>query len=257
VTALLASALVLPSIGGANNPDDPNAATKRGAAGGALVGLTMGALAGDASLAAKGAAMGAVAGGVSGSMVDLENSRDNARTDTMADAVAGINTGGGAPVAAEPARPQTWDRLNQMVGTFRADIWGLDEEGNRVSATARVTGSLQTTSSVRLNIDEFDAAGIDGTDEITGSSTLSYDPDGGYEMLNDVSTLVANARWVGERLTGEERYSFFYAGSSGNEVLVDRRIELRFIGQDVFILETRVPDGSGEKTVQQFRFTRQ
>ena len=35
------------------------------------------------------------------------------------------------------------------------------------------------------------------------------------------------------------------------------RLELRFVGRDVILVESYAPDGNGEKQVQSYRFTRQ
>ena len=80
------------------------------------------------------------------------------------------------------------------------------------------------------------------------------------------STSVANSssddrRWVGERLSGDERYSFYYTGSSNagpiGRPLSDQRMQLRFIGKEIFFIETFAPgpDGS-EVQIQSYRFTR-
>ena len=65
---------------------------------------------------------------------------------------------------------------------------------------------------------------------------------------------------MGERLPGEERYNFYYVGASETGTLGtarrDTRIELRFVGQDIFLVETYVQTGSGEVQVQSYRFTR-
>ena len=227
----------------------------RGAAGGALVGLTMGALTGDASLAAKGAIAGGVAGGVAGSMSDLESDRDSERTATMADAIAGKPSNAGA---VEQTRPQTWSRLDGMIGDWNCAIWGLDEHGKRVTAASVWKGELASTKSIKLNLIEFDAEqfGDDVDAEFGGGySQISYDADKGYEILNVFSRTPDPQRWVGERLSGEERYSFYYVGG-GQTALGNSRIEMRFIGTDMFLVQTMVSDGSGEKQVQEYRFTR-
>ena len=53
---VLTSFIAIPLLTGCVTPgeDDPNAATKQGAVGGALLGLTMGALTGESDLAVKG-----------------------------------------------------------------------------------------------------------------------------------------------------------------------------------------------------------
>ena len=96
------------------SPDDPNAAAKRGAVGGALIGLTAGVLTGDSDLALKGVVMGGVTGGVAGSMDDLNASRDSQRTDTLATAIASNNNNSSAGNAQAPACPGLAGGLQQV-----------------------------------------------------------------------------------------------------------------------------------------------
>ena len=213
VTACLAGAALLSVACESTEGGGDNRGMKRGAAGGALLGLTMGALTGDAGLAMKGAVAGGVAGGVAGSMSDLESDRDSERTAIMADAIVG--RGGGTPVP-ESTRPQTWERLDVFPGVWSCSIWGFDESGDRVTASSTWTGSLTSTSSARLTLDAIDLQGYDdGVDAEFGGgySQLSYNPDTGYELLNAFTLTEGSQRWVGERMSGEERYSFYFVGS--------------------------------------------
>jgi hypothetical protein len=177
----------------------------------------------------------------------------------LAEAIGGRPAGGAAP-APEASRPQTWDRLDTFSGTWRCTVWGLDAEGNRVTASGDWTGRLASTRAVRLNLDDFDVDNLEDNPELEGYCQMSYDPTTGYELLNVFSSTPEDQRWVGERMAGEERYNFYYVGSSDTGTLGtarrDTRIELRFIGQDVFLVDTYVQTGSGEVQVQSYRFTR-
>ncbi|ANS84588.1 hypothetical protein VSVS12_00800 [Vibrio scophthalmi] len=89
---VLTSLISIPLLAGCVTPgeDDANAATKQGAIGGALLGLTMGALTGEPDLAVKGAIAGGVAGGVAGSSQDLQSNRDNIRHASRNDAITAL-----------------------------------------------------------------------------------------------------------------------------------------------------------------------
>lgn len=258
----LVSALLLTTAGlVACNADADNRGAKRGAAGGALVGLTMGALTGDANLAMKGAVAGGVAGGVAGSMSDLESDRDTERTAMLANSIASNNSGGTAPGTAP--RQDNWERLNVFPGNWTCNIWGLNAEGTRQTATATFTGSLQSTSAARLSMTSFDAADFgDSIDAgLTGYTEISYAPGSGYQLLNVFTATPDSHRWVGERMTGEERYSFYYTGTSNagqaGRPLSDQRMEMRFVGNDVFFVDTFAPGpGGAEVQIQSYRFTR-
>ena len=146
------------------------------------------------------------------------------------------------------------------MGTWNSTIWGLDAEGNRVTATATWSGSLASTRAVRLNLVDFDVENVDGRNEVSGYCQLSYDPASGYELLNVFSATPEDQRWVGERLVGEERYNFYYVGTSDTGTLGnarrDTRMEMRFVGQDVFLIDTYVQTANGEVQIQSYRFTR-
>jgi hypothetical protein len=255
---LVVLALLSPLGCGAIEGDTRGA--KRGAIGGALIGVTMGALTGDAGLAAAGAAAGAVAGGVAGSMTDLESDRDTERTQITADAIAGRPAAAGA--APEASQPQGWDQLDIFPGTWNCTIWGLDAEGNRLTATAKWTGSLVSTRAARLSLDSFDLADFDDAvdAQLTGHCQLSYDPTNGYELVNVFATTPDDQRWVGERVGGEARYNFYYVGTSdtGNlgSVRRENRVELRFVGRDLFFVDTYAQRDGAEIQIQSYRFTR-
>ena len=249
-TVLLTLAVLLPL---SCQTDGDTRGAKRGAAGGALVGLTMGALTGDASLAAKGAVAGGVAGGVAGSMSDLESDRNTERTQITADAIAGRT---GEPAPTTLSRPESWDRLNDMTGKWRCAMWGLLPDGSKVSAKATITGTLQSTHSVKLAIDSFES----DAGSLSGSATLAYNKDSGYELTSNLTDDGSSQRWIGELLAGSERYSFYYVGTKDTGIVgtavSDHRMELRFLGKDVFVLETYEPAANGEAQVQSYRFTR-
>lgn len=229
---------------------EDNRGAKRGAAGGALVGLTMGALTGDASLAAKGAVMGAVSGGVAGSMDDLQHDRNKELNQTTADAIAG-RPAGTAPQA--PQQPQTWPLLDTVTGGWKCSIWGLDAEGNRVTATATFDASLKSTRAARFELASFESDAARGAG-VSGHFDLGYSPDAGYEILTAFSTGNGENRWAGEKHGTENRYSFYHVSgdrSGGN------RVELKTIGRDLLLVTTyaRGADGN-EVAVQEYRFTR-
>jgi hypothetical protein len=236
-----------------------NRAAKRGAVGGALVGATMGAVTGDAGMAVRGAAVGAVTGGVAGSMADLENERENERTQTMADAIAGRP---GAASSVETSRPTRWERIDDFIGEWNCSMWWLDAEGKRGTGTARFTGALVSSRSARLTLTGFDGADLDDTVDaaFTGHTDFSYDPDTSYQLVNEYSTTPEGQRWVGERLTGEERYSYYYVGVSTETQLgtvrSDNRIEMRFVGKDLIIVDTYTLRDGAEVQVQSYRLAR-
>jgi len=250
VVTLLLSGLL--AVGHAQDERKDNEGRKRGARGGALLGLTMGAITGDAGMAAAGAAAGAVAGGVAGSWKDYEEDRADYRSETMAGAIAGRDSGG------DGEAPEGWHDIDAFVGQWTVTLWLLDTQGNRIDATAEATSTLDTTKSVTFRFANFRSAAFD--EPVTGSSTLRFERDRGFELLNAFSIAPEGNRYVGHFDNAGNKYEFFYAGSNQStytgHARTDYRLEMKMIGGDVIVWETFVADGSGEKKVQSYRVTR-
>ena len=226
--------------------------TKRGAAGGALVGLTMGALTGDASLAAAGAVAGGVAGGAAGNWADYQNDRQDYRADSLADAIASKDSGG------QGEAPANWDDIDAFVGKWRVNLWWIDAGGDRVNASANATSSLNTTRSVTFEFSDFQSDEF--ADTVTGSTTISFSADRGFELLNQFSTSPDGNRYVGHFDNAANKYKFFYAGSNQSTYTgvqrSDYRLEMQMIGGDVINIETWATVGSEDKRIQSYRLTR-
>lgn len=233
----VAFALVLWSPLACNTTDGPGAA--RSAAKAAQVGLTLGGLPGYAS------DDGAEPIG------DLESGRAK----TLVDADAEAPSSG-------PTATSDWTRLEDLVGNWRCSIWGLDAKGNRIAADATWTGERINAGTVQLRMNSFDARGYDDTfdSKFNGYTQLSYAPDTGYKLLTVFAPLHQSQRWVGQRKSGDERYRYYPSGSRGGggpgRSRSGRQIELRFVGQDVFLLNTYRSGGKGEEQIQSYRFTR-
>lgn len=248
-TVLLLSALVAVSHA---DQESRNEGRKRGARGGALIGLTMGALTGDAGLAVAGAAAGAVAGGVAGSWKDYEQDREDYRAETMAGAIASRDSGG------DGQAPDGWHDIDAFVGQWDVTVWLLDPEGKRLDATAEATSTLDSTKSVTFRFSNFQSE--DFEELITGSSTMRFERDRGFELLNEFSVAPEGNRYVGHFDDAAGKYQFFYAGSNQATYTgfkrTDYRLQMQMIGGDVMVWETFVADGSGEKKIQSYRLTR-
>jgi hypothetical protein len=250
----LASVLLLSCLVMAGHADQQpeNEGRKRGARGGALIGLTMGALTGDAGLAVAGAAAGAVAGGVAGSWKDYEQDREDYRAETMAGAIA--TKGGGGDGEA----PDGWHDIDAFIGQWSVTVWLLDPEGNRIDATAEAVSSLDTTQSVTFRFSNFQSE--DFEEPVTGSSTMRFERDRGFELLNDFSVATEGNRYVGHFDNAAGKYEFFYAGSNQATYTgfkrTDYRLEMRMIGRDVIVWETFLSDGGTERKIQSYRLAR-
>ena len=249
--ALLLSGLM--AIGHAQDSQKENEGRKRGARGGALLGLTMGALTGDVGMAAAGAAAGAVAGGVAGSWRDYEEDRADYRAETMAGAIAGKESGG------DGEAPQGWHDIDAFIWQWTVNLWLLDTQGNRVDATADAVSTLDSTKSVTFRFSNFQSAAFE--EPVTGSSTLRFEKDRGFELLNAFSIAPEGNRYVGHFDNAANKYQFLYPGPNQSTYTGfkrrDYRLEMKMIGGDVIVFDTFVADGSGEKKIQSYRVTRQ
>ena len=229
-----------------------NEGRKRGARGGALLGLTMGAVAGDAKWAAAGAVVGGVAGGVAGDYQDYQEDRKDYRADTLAGAIGSSDSGG------QGEAPQSWNEIDAFVGNWSVSMWSLDKDGNQVDATARAVSALNTTKSITFTYSDFSSDNVDL--EITGTSTLSFAPDRGFELVNHFSTSDEGNRFVGHFDNSANKYVFFYAGSDQETYTgakrTDYRLEMQMVGTDVLVLETWATLGGEEKRVQSYRMAR-
>ncbi|MCW8334045.1 hypothetical protein J4N42_17020 [Vibrio sp. SCSIO 43135] len=246
----LVAALSLPLLAGCVTPgeDDPNALTKQGAAGGALLGLTLGALTGDAELAMKGAVAGGVAGGVAGAGADIQNNRENMRGSSRDEAIANI---GNNNQNAATNQKQTWDELNNFVGEWNVSIRshsGDLKDAHPISGE----GKLATTSQANVDLSNDQGVNI--------SAQFSYSQDQGYQL-----DLVNNAKDVKVNFAGEfqpqaNRYQFY--PTNINDVIyqdipsADIRVELGFAGSNVWIIDTYAYIDGAEKKLQTFRFNR-
>jgi len=247
--AVVAIALL---FSGCANQGEMSDGTRKGAKGGALVGLTLGAMTGDAKLAAAGAVAGGMTGGMAGNWSDYEADRQDYRVETIAGAIASKNTGGQAEA------PASWQNIDAFVGQWQVNMWGLDDKGQRVDATATATSSLDTTKSVSFRFSNFQSSGFSG--QLTGTSTLGFKADRGFEMLNNFSSSPSGNRYVGHYDNMTSKYEFFYAGSDQDTYSgvkrTDYQLVMRMIGNDVIVIETWALVGSEEKRIQSYRFTR-
>ena len=239
---------------------DSNRGLKTGAAGGAILGLAMGAVAGDASLALKGAAVGAAAGGVAGASADYANDREDHRNEN-ANKNININGLSGAQVAGAAApetTAQNWDRLDTFSGQWQVNIWALDSKGERVEATGVAQGGLSKTTAATLSVENLKVSGVE--QDLNGQVELSYTPAQGYQLQTDFN---GNSKlsFSGEFQPQLQRYNYYPVGAngqtfSGNE-RSQMRLELRFAGQDVFLVDSYAVVDGKEVQIQSYRFTRQ
>lgn len=245
---------------GENTEQDRNRGLKTGAAGGAILGLALGAVTGDASLAAKGAMVGAAAGGAAGAAADYQNDREDHRNEN---GNKNININGlgnvANPVAAQATNaPQNWDKLDDFTGDWQINIWALAEDGKRIEATGIAKGSLAKTTTAQLNFEKLNVDGV--SHELTGLIQLGFTPAAGYSLETEFSNN-DKMRFSGEYQANSQRYRYYPVGVKGQTLSGDERnnmrVELRFAGKDVFLVDTFTQVKGIDVQIQSYRFTRQ
>ncbi|MDG3087196.1 hypothetical protein P7F88_14375 [Vibrio hannami] len=243
----LISTIALTGCVSPDRTDDPNAATKQGAAGGALLGLTMGALTGDAELAVKGAIAGGVAGGVAGASHDIQNNRENIRHDSRNDAISGI-TSESQPQASN--NNQYWDEIERFIGEWDVSIRNSTNGSNIHDIKA--SGALTSVANAKINISADTGIELD--------ADFSYSQEEGYRLDITNQSKQVSVGFVGEQLDGNQRYSFYptnvqdviYEGINTSDI----RVELSFVGTQVWRIESYVYQGGQEQKLQEIRFTK-
>ncbi|QFU24512.1 hypothetical protein FM038_021760 [Shewanella eurypsychrophilus] len=259
LAALCVSVLSACASTSENGERDQNRGLKTGAAGGALIGLAMGAALGDASLAAKGAMVGAATGAAAGAAADYHNDREDHRNENATKNI-NVNGLGSSPIAAASVStiPQNWDKLDSFNGQWRVDVWALDAQGERIEASGVAKGSLAKTTAAELQFDELKVNGE--PHGLTGKVQLAYTPNDGYSLITDFSHN-EQVRFSGEYNGASQRYSYYPVNAKGLTLNgADRhnmRLELRFAGKDVFLVDTFTQIKGEEKQIQSYRFTRQ
>ncbi|EGU32522.1 hypothetical protein VIBRN418_12737 [Vibrio sp. N418] len=243
---VLTSLISVPLLAGCVTPgeDDANAATKQGAVGGALLGLTMGALTGEPDLAVKGAIAGGVAGGVAGSSQDLQSNRDNIRHDSRNDAITAL---GGDKTAASP---QNWQQLENFVGEWNVNIQNhiVTIEHQKISAE----GKLASLSNANVSIINEEGLNL--------NASFSYQPTTGHQLQIDNRVKNVSVNFVGEALSNSNRISFYPTNIDDviyNDIpSSDVRLELSFVGNQVWLIDSYAYIEGSEQKLQTFRFTR-
>lgn len=251
VKSALAAAISLPLLVGCVTPgeDDPNALTKQGAAGGALLGLTLGALTGDAELAVQGAVAGGVAGGVAGASADIQNNRESMRSNSRDDAIAQI--GSNNSQTQQTQSPQNWDKLDHFVGDWNVNIQTHSQDMANV-APLSASGSLAKTTQADVTVQN--EQGVDLTAEFSYTTTDGYQ----LSLVNNAKDVAVS--FAGESQANSNRYNFYPTNTS--DVIyqdinsADIHVELGFAGPNVWLLESYAYIDGEQKKLQTFRFTR-
>jgi uncharacterized membrane protein YebE (DUF533 family) len=247
-------ALILAGCVNDSTLDDPNAATRQGAVGGALVGLTLGALTGDAELAWKGAVAGGVMGGVEGAYEDLDNAREGQRAGNRDDAIASI---GGVQAAPPPAsEPTNWEDIDKFIGDWSVNI-SSQTGAESITATAEAQGSLSSTRRVEINVNDIE---IDEYDQpLTMAAVFEFEPGEGYTLLVSNNISEHPASFVGEYQSERNRYVFYPIHTKSLLENIEPstvRVELGFVGSSLWMVETYAAVNGADTKIQTYRFTK-
>jgi uncharacterized protein YjbJ (UPF0337 family) len=252
----VASLLVIISLlaGCANTPEGESArrGAGYGAAGGAVMGLALGAMTGDASLAVAGAATGAVAGGAAGAMYEYDQHREDNRTRMMADAIGGAQKG-------ETVDDAGKRHLDDFIGEWNINAWGMVTDGKKITATGKAKGVLE--SKTKASIKYSDLKSPDYESVLSGELIMRYDEKNGFSLENRFSSQQQSLTFVGEYIPDGNKYNYYPTSGEGEEsisgvIRSNLRVEIRVSGNNMWVAETFTFIDGKEVMIQSYRFTR-
>ncbi|WP_220718853.1 YMGG-like glycine zipper-containing protein [Agarivorans litoreus] len=248
ISVVLLASTMLAGCASTDGEPDPNQGMKTGAVGGAVLGLVMGAVTGDAELAVKGAAVGAAAGGASGAMRDYENSHENRRTGTTAEAIAQPNT---VIMNGDNATANQGEHLNKLLGQWQVNVWAIQPDGSTIEAQGLARGKMLESDAATVELEQLEVAGEKL--ELQASTTISYNQQQGHQLSVSASNLENDVVYAGEFQAAMNRFSY-YPLSQVNTA--NMRMELRVVSPQLWIVETYSQQGSEEKMIQSYRFSK-
>jgi len=235
---------------------DKRGGTRKGAAAGAVVGLALGAVAGEAG---AGLAVGATVGAATGMMYDYDQSRQDDRTEMMADAIAGSRQQGAVP--GESVGDMGQRKMQDILGDWKLEAWGLDENGERINAVGNVSAVSTRANLVRVTYREIS---VDGYDEPLGGGymQLTYDPGQGFFLENYFAVADQKTVFVGEYLADKNAYEFYLKSGdtgalSGGVVHSSVRVVLRIANPSLWFAEAFTQRDGKEVQLQSYRFIRE
>jgi len=234
-----------------------NEGRRKGVRVGAITGLALGALTGDAELAVKGAAAGAVVGGASGVMYDYDQSRQDDRTQLMADAIAGSKAQDIAPQ--ETVGDVGKRHMQDFLGNWKLEMWGLDENGEKVTGTGTVKGVALGENMTRILYQDIE---VDGVDEAFGGgyTLMTYEPGQGFFLENGFSFTNETLKFTGEYLADKNTYNYYLTNYTDGQMVTGEimrssvRLEIRVATPSLWFAEAYTHIDGKEVKVQSYRF---
>ncbi|MDO6763806.1 glycine zipper domain-containing protein [Agarivorans sp. 1_MG-2023] len=248
ISVVFFTSTLLAGCASTDGEPDPNQGMKTGAIGGAVVGLVMGAVTGDAELAVKGAVVGAAAGGAGGAMRDYENQQENRRTDTTADAISQPNT---IVVNGDNKGNSQDAHLSQLLGQWQVSIWAVEADGSVTEADGTASGKMLQSDAATIDLDDLRINGE--VVDLQASTTISYSQQLGHQLTVDASILNSEVAYAGEYQAEMNRFNYYPLNISETKHM---RMELRVVSPQLWLVETFSKQGSEEKMIQSYRFSR-
>ncbi len=226
---------------------------KWGAAGGAALGLALGAVTGDKSLMVAGAATGAAVGGASGAMYEYGQHRDDKRNKALADAIASSKTG------SDNTGETMANPLEDFIGDWRVNAWGLMPNGKKITATGKGKGVLTEKSTAR--IDYFDIKANGYQKSLNGYAIINFDEQNGLTLSTYGPDDKLDARFVGEYIAEQKKFNFYLTDSQSANTVTgivksDIRIEVRIAGANLWMVDTYTLMDGKDTQIQSYRFSK-
>jgi surface antigen len=223
-----------------------------GAASGAVLGLALGAITGDEDMMIAGAATGAIAGAAGGAMYEYDQHRDDKRTQALADAIASSNANVGS--TQQMANP-----LEDFIGEWNINAWGLMPDGKKLVATGQGKGLLTARDTARLEYSDIKAD--DDDQPLNGYAVIHFDEKEGLKLTTYGDDNEVDAEFVGEYTSEQKKYAFYMTGSRHSTSVTgilktDVRMEIRIAGSNLFIIDTYSLVDGKDTNIQSYRFNK-
>ena len=224
-----------------------------GAAGGAAVGLALGAVTGDKQMMLAGAATGAAVGGASGAMYEYGQHRDDKRNKALAEAIASSKSGGSSsdkPVA---------NPLEGFMGNWNVNAWGLMPDGGKITAKGKGKGILTEADTARVDYFDIKAEGYEKA--LNGYAIIHFDEKNGLSLTTYGPDNEVDARFVGEYIAEQKKFNFYLTDSKSSNTITgvlktDIRMEVRFVGANLWMVDTYTLIDGKDTQIQSYRFSK-
>jgi len=148
--------------------------------------------------------------------------------------------------------------MRDFLGEWKLVAWGLDENGERVTATGFANGVPAGENATQII---YRDVVVEGLDETFGgaTTTLTYDPGRGFFLENDYIFLEETLTFTGEYLADKNTYNYYSVNPQsdtlpGGVLQSNSRVEIRIASPSLWFAEGYTHVDGQEAKIQSYRF---